>query len=272
MSNERLRAAMHHSRTDAAALAEKIAVDPKTVSRWLGGRVPHAQSRYAVAEALQQNEEYLWPQATRAEANPSGAVAELVQAFPFRADVDPAHWWSMITHARQQIDFLGFTLYFLPQQHPQLIDTLAEKASSGCRIRLVLADPESPYVRLREDEEQDPITITARIKTSLRAFKPLLGQKGVELRYQDAPLYSSIFRFDDDMFVTPHLYATPGNRAPLLHLRRLGPNGLFSRFSTHFESIWSTTTPAEPDPARPSTPLIPSAEQTERHGTSGLLR
>jgi hypothetical protein len=28
---------------------------------------------------------------------------------------------------------------------------------------------------------------------------------------RDAPLYSSIFRFDDQMFVTPHLYATPGN-------------------------------------------------------------
>ncbi len=117
-------------------------------------------------------------------------------------------------------------------------------AADGCRIRLVLADPDSTYVRLREDEEQDPITLTARIQTSLRAFQPLVDSNDVELRFQNAPLYSSVFRFDDDMFVTPHLYATPGNRAPLLHLRRLGPNGLFSRFSAHFEMIWQGTTPA----------------------------
>ena len=97
----------------------------------------------------------------------------------------------------------------------------------------------SPYVV----EEQDPITLSARIETSLRAFRPLVDAcSGAELRYQNAPLYSSVFRFDDEMLVTPHLYATPGNRAPLPHLRRLGPNGLFSRFASHFEAIWATAT------------------------------
>jgi hypothetical protein len=31
-----------------------------------------------------------------------------------------------------------------------------------------------------------------------------------QLRYQDVPLYNSVFRFDDEMFVTPHLYGTQG--------------------------------------------------------------
>lgn len=198
-----------------------------------------------------QDEEYLWPSATRSDMNPHTSAAELVAAYPFRADVDPAHWWSMITKARQQIDLLGYTLYFLPQQHPQLIPVLREKCAAGCTIRLVLADPLSESVRLRELEEQDPITLTARIETSLRAFRPLLDEcPAAELRFQDVPLYSSVFRFDDDMFVTPHLYATPGNRAPLLHLRRLGPNGLFSRFAAHFEAIWATTKPADDSHAR----------------------
>lgn len=244
MSNERLRAAIRQSRLSVATLAERVPVDPKTVHRWLGGRVPHPRHRFAVAEALGLDEEYLWPLAVRNDAAGKSSAAELVDAFSFRADVDPAHWWSMITTAHQQIDFLGYTLYFLPQQHSQLVPTLREKSRAGCQIRLVLADPDSTYVRLREDEEQDPITLTARIQTSLRAFKPLVDSGDVELRFQNAPLYSSVFRFDDDMFVTPHLYATPGNRAPLLHLRRLGPNGLFSRFSAHFEMIWQSTTPA----------------------------
>jgi hypothetical protein len=41
-------------------------------------------------------------------------------------------------------------------------------------------------------------------------LEPLRGCDGLELRYQDVPLYDSVFRFDDEMFVTPHLYGTQG--------------------------------------------------------------
>ena len=252
MSNERLRAAILESRLAVSRVAELVEVDPKTVHRWLGGRVPHPRHRFALATALSQEEEYLWPSVDRSALDRDASAAELVAAYPFRADVDPAHWWSMIIKAKQQIDLLGYTLYFLPQQHPQLIPVLRQKCAAGCTVRLVLADPNSQFVRLRELEEQDPITLTARIQTSLRAFRPLVEDcAGAELRYQDAPLYSSVFRFDDEMFVTPHLYATPGHRAPLLHLRRLGPNGLFSRFAAHVESIWATTTPASGSMSQP---------------------
>jgi hypothetical protein len=47
------------------------------------------------------------------------------------------------------------------------------------------------------------------------------------------------------MLVTPHLFATPGSSAPLLHLRKIGNNGLFDRFASHFESVWATTKPAD---------------------------
>lgn len=251
VSNERLRSAMVRSGMSADGVAERVQVDPKTVRRWLGGRVPHPQHRFAIAQHLEQDEEYLWPQARRELRDETGA-AEIVAAYPFRADVDVAQWWAMITKAKQQIDLLGFTLYFLPQQHPQLVDVLAEKCAAGCQIRIGIADPTSDFVRQRDEEEQDPITLVARIESSRRAFEPLLSLPGADLRYQYAPLYNSIFRFDDEMFVTPHLYATPGNRAPLLHLRRLGPSGMFSRFGAHFEGIWADSKPISDDePRRP---------------------
>jgi hypothetical protein len=59
-----------------------------------------------------------------------------------------------------------------------------------------------------------------------------------------APLHNSLFRFDDEMFVTPHLYATTGYRAPLLHLRRLGNDGIFDSFAGHFEAMWASAKPA----------------------------
>ena len=150
----------------------------------------------------------------------------------------------------RQIDLLGFTLYFLPHQHPELIDTLLAKCETGCQIRIVIADPASESVRQRDAEENEPITLVARIETSLKAFEPLLPCSNADIRFQDAPLYNSIFRFDDEMFVTPHLYATPGNAAPLLHLRRLGPSGMFSRFAAHFEGLWADTHHIGQDRAR----------------------
>ncbi|CAN5400942.1 hypothetical protein BH24ACT7_BH24ACT7_05290 [soil metagenome] len=56
-------------------------------------------------------------------------------------------------------------------------------------------------------------------------------------------MYNSIFRGDNLMFFTPHLYALKGYRAPLLHLRRLTDDGLFDGLLAHFERIWTTTTP-----------------------------
>jgi hypothetical protein len=47
------------------------------------------------------------------------------------------------------------------------------------------------------------------------------------------------------MFVTPHLYGLHGSKAPLLHLRRLGPQGIFAKFAAHFDAVWATTAPVE---------------------------
>lgn len=243
MANERLRAAMERSRTTIEVLATKTEVDPKTVGRWLGGRVPHPRHRWTVARFLNEDEEYLWPGARRQPAQVGTADDEIVAAYPFRSNMPKSGWWELIERARHQIDLLGYTLYFLPLDHPLFVETLAKKCAKGCRVRVVIADPASRHVADRDAEEDLAMTLVVRIRTSLKYLRPLLGRDNFELRYQDVPLYNSVFRFDDHMLVTPHLHATPGAAAPLLHLRYLAPNGLFSRFAAHFDSVWDTTVP-----------------------------
>jgi hypothetical protein len=223
------------------SLGRSVDVDPKTVQRWIAGRTPHPRHRWAVAEHLHETEGYLWPEAPQGPAA-ADASAELLAAYPYRSQVDAGRWWRLINSAATQVDLLGYTLYFLPQQHPQLVPTLIDKCTRGVRVRIAVADPSSDHVRERDEEEQDPITLVARIQSSLRAFTPLLACPGAEMRFQDVPLYNSLFRCDDEMFVTPMLYATPGHSAPLLHLRRLRPDGLFSRFEDHFEGVWEAST------------------------------
>lgn len=245
MANDRLRTAMDRAGVSAEHLARQIGTDPKTVQRWISGRLPHPRNRWEVAQRLDESVEFLWPEARHRQTDARTAADELVAAYTYRADVEVSRWWNLITGAHSRIDLLGYTLYFLPQQHPELIPVLRDKCEQGCQIRLIVASQESENLRQREEEEHVAITLVARVQSSLAAFRPLLQDGCAQLRYQDAPLYNSIFRFDDEMFVTPHLYATPGHSAPLLHVRRLGDSGLFSRFTSHFEAIWDASEPGD---------------------------
>lgn len=194
-----------------------------------------------IAKRLKEDEEFLWPGAGAEQTDPTTG-AEIVASYPYRSDVPVPTWWGLITRAQRQIDLLGYTHYFLPMQHPQLIETLKEKCANGCKVRAAIANPESPYVADRDAEEDLALTLVARIGTTRKYFEELRSLENFDLKYQNVPLYNSVFRFDDEMLVTPHLYATPGSSAPLLHLRRLGPNGIFSRFAAHFEGVWDNRT------------------------------
>lgn len=254
MGNERLRASMRRVGVTPAELATLTGADIKTVYRWVSpGRPPLPRHRALVARRLGDGEEWLWPDAVPPVATgPDGdASAELVAAYAFRADAPTALWWNLVTRATRQIDLLGYTLYFLSLQHSDLIPTLAAKCDSGVKIRAVIGDPASEHLAYRDREEGTPLTLVIRIQTTLTTWAPLLNLPGFELRYQNMPLYNSIFRFDDEMLVTPHLYATPGSQAPMLHLRKLGAGGLFSRFASHFEAAWNVSTPRPPTVALP---------------------
>ncbi|MGH8897716.1 MAG: helix-turn-helix domain-containing protein [Egibacteraceae bacterium] len=64
MANERLRAAMAATHVSVDELARAAEVDPKTVQRWLAGRIPHARHRWAVATRLAEDESYLYDKAS----------------------------------------------------------------------------------------------------------------------------------------------------------------------------------------------------------------
>jgi transcriptional regulator with XRE-family HTH domain len=245
MTNERLRNALAAKHVSIEALARKTEVDPKTVQRWIGGRTPHQRHRWKIAEILGEKEEYLWPEEADQATGTAPATAEILAAYAQRTDVPASLWWELITKAEKQIDFLGFAMLFLPEQHPDLMPVLKEKSQKGCRIRIAVADPHTEYVQQRDDEEELEGTLPARIQSTIRHFKPLRQTPNIEVGLHRMPLYNSIFRFDEEMFVTPHLYKVHGSKAPLLHLRQLGQRGLFRDFASHFENVWVTTIPVE---------------------------
>ena len=87
MTNERLRHAMATAHVDIDAITRATNVDPKTVQRWVGGRIPHQRHRWKVAKLLNEREDYLWP-ADETQTNTTTAqTAEIVAAYAQRAAV-----------------------------------------------------------------------------------------------------------------------------------------------------------------------------------------
>lgn len=242
MTNERLRNAMNTAHIDLDTLTRITGVDPKTVQRWLNGRIPHPRHRWKIAELLKEREDFLWPQDSNIPS-PAIHTSEIVAAYAHRNQVPLDTWWHLFLNAQENIDLLGYAMLFLPEQHSDLVSLFREKAASGCKIRIALADPTCIAVTIRDEEEQLGGTLPARIQTTLHHFRDISDLAGIDLRYHTTNLYNSLFLGDSEMFVTPHLYGLHGSRAPLLYLRSLGPDGLFANFASHFEAIWATTKP-----------------------------
>jgi transcriptional regulator with XRE-family HTH domain len=245
MVNERLVNAMKTIHVSVNAVAESARVDRRTVERWMQGSKPNQNHRWAIADFLNMREDMLWPADEFAVESKPVASREIIAAYSHRSNIPPDVWWNLFLKARRNIDLLAYAMVFLPEQHLGLVDLLKKKARASCKIRIALVDPICKYVQNRDEEEGLNGTLSARIHTTLHHFRDILNYPGIEIRYHSTPLYNSVFRFDNEMFVTPHLYGLHGSRASLLHMCRLEQDGIFANFVSHFEAIWLTTTSIE---------------------------
>ncbi|WP_405424609.1 XRE family transcriptional regulator [Streptomyces erythrochromogenes] len=238
--NHALRRAMADAKMTEAQLAEACGVDTKTVSRWITApnRIPHARHRWAASEALGEEEAALWPNAVRSALS-TGPDREIVQVFPYRSAAPTSLWKSLVTKAQRDLVFAGYTNYFLWLEQANLAGALRRKAEGGCRVRFLVGDPDSPVTAAREAEEGVPLTLSTRIAVTLNELEKLHEVDGIEGRFETGHVNLSVFRFDDEMIVTPILARRVGHDSPMMHLRRRQTDGMFDRFAAHVEELWS---------------------------------
>ncbi|MFI7101698.1 hypothetical protein ACIBK8_20290 [Streptomyces sp. NPDC050161] len=185
-----------------------------------------------------------WPKGVRSVVK-TGASREIVAAYPYRNACPTSVWGRLIDVAERDLTFAGYTNYFIWQEHQKIADRLRAKAASGAAVRFLVGDPESRVTKDREEVEGVPLTVGTRIRITLDALSRLQDEPGVSARHSDAHIALSVFTFDDDMLVTPHLSSLLGHESPMLHLRRLGPDGLFDRFAGHVDALWKGGRPVE---------------------------
>lgn len=255
MPNDALRTALADAKMSEAELARRIGVDEKTVSRWVSlGRVPHPRHRWAAAAALDVEEEMLWPDSVRANVK-TGYDREIVSAFPHRSLIPRTLWRDLISGARRELVFAGYTNYFLWLDLPNLRSALRRRAEAGVHIRWLVGDPDSPVTAQREEVEGVPLTLSTRIRVTLDELGKLRdAAPSVAGRFSDRHLAMSLFRFDADMLVCTHLADQMGHDSPTFHLRRRQDGGLFDRYAAHIEYLWETGRDIWPAPPTSSTP------------------
>jgi lambda repressor-like predicted transcriptional regulator len=244
VTNAALHAAMKAARLGIADLAQHCEVDPKTAGRWLANehRMPHPAHRMAVCDLLGVEEQVIWPHVVR-QTIKTGPDREIVTAYPTRAAAPKSLWRSLITGARNDIVFAGYTSYFLWLEQPNLHTVLRKKAERDCRVRFLVGDPESEVTRRREEAENVPLTVSTRIRITLDELAKIPATTGLEARFSDEHISLSVFVFDRDMLVCPHIATSVGHDSPTLHIRREQTDGLFDRFAYHVSELWSRGRP-----------------------------
>jgi hypothetical protein len=93
------------------------------------------------------------------------------------------------------------------------------------------------------DEGIGTNTISAKIDHALAYFRRLHDVPGIEVRTHGTVLYNSIYRFDHDMIVNPHVYGKTAAHAPALYLRRLSAGSLFTTYADSYEAVWEQAAP-----------------------------
>jgi hypothetical protein len=228
------------------ALAGDLGVDAKTVERWVTrGVTPHRRTATQAARLLDAQPAYLWP--ALEETRSAATEAEVVAFYPHRSVTPRALWLDLLKGAKREIVLMAYASLFLPEDNPDSIQILKDKAAAGVKVRIALGDPDTPEIALRGEEEQLFEGLVGRVRMAIAYYRPLLGVPGIEFRLHRTTLYNSIFIYDDQMLLNQHAYGVYGYMAPILHLRQVAGGDLFEMYNRSLERVWEMAYPYTPD-------------------------
>lgn len=219
-------------------LASRLAVDPKTVERWLAGRVPHPGNRAAIAKLLNRTEEELW-QLSGAPGRLNRRGDEVRTVYPHRWAVPREVWVRHFERAEREISVLVYSGLFLAED-AGIVGLLGKKAASGVVVRILLGDPDSAEVDQRGNDEGVGDSMANRIRNVLALLRPLANLDGVQIRLHHVVLYNSLYCSDDELLVNPHIFGIGAPNAPVLHLRRTDDGSMVSTYLESFERVWDS--------------------------------
>ncbi|WP_409495224.1 hypothetical protein [Amycolatopsis sp. cmx-11-12] len=199
---------------------------------------PHDGGIEFVPEPPSASPELSAPVASEPVSTHANQPSDMVALYAHRANVPKQLWMDLLTGAQERIDLFANASLFLPEDNPEAIQIIKNKAKSGVKIRILLGDPEQPAMELRGKEERLFEGLVGRIRMALAYYRPLVGIDGIDFRLHGTSLYNSVFRYDDQMLVNQHIYGTYGYIAPILHLQKAPEGDLFDTYMKSLNLVW----------------------------------
>jgi transcriptional regulator with XRE-family HTH domain len=239
--NEPLRRALLRARLREDDVAARLGVDPKTVRRWLNGRVPYPHKRAAIAELVGADQAELWPDAgglLAARTRPE----ELGTVYPHRWAVPREIWVRLFESAEREIAILAYSALFLAED-AGVLRILADKGRAGVTVRIALGDPDGPNFAERGEEEDIGDAMPAKVRNAPMLYRPLCLVENIEIRLHQTVLYNSIYRADDQFLVNQHAYGIPVTQAPVFCLSNTGSGEMVDLYLQSFERVWASSAP-----------------------------
>jgi hypothetical protein len=219
-------------------VAADLGVDPKTVRRWLAGRLPYPRHRSRLAALLGRDERDLWPNITEDQPALEEPNSEILATYPHRWAAPRQAWQRLFASAKHEIGVLVYAGLFLAEDDG-ILRTFEERANEGVTVRILVGDPSSPCVAERGIDEGVEDALSAKIRNALVFYRPLTILDGIEIRLHQTILYTSIYRADDELLVNAHIYGVGASQAPVLHLRKVRNGDMASTYLDSFERVWA---------------------------------
>ena len=241
-----LHRALRSAGLDIVDVAARLGVDPKTVERWLSGRLPYPRYRKELAALTGWAERDLWP-GIDAREQVAPDTGDILMTYSQRCSVPPETWRKLFDSAEREIGILGYSSLFLVEDGA-VLGILRDKARAGVRVCIALGDARGVQVAQRGAEEQVGDVMSARITNAFALLRPLIDEPGISVRTHDTVLYSSIYRADDQLMVNTHAYGCAASRSPVLHLRRATDEGMATTYLDSFERVWAVAQELQAQP------------------------
>jgi hypothetical protein len=240
--NDTLRRALFEVQLSDGDVATRLGVDPKTVQRWLEGRLPYARYRDQLARLLGLDEGEIWPE-VRASRPEQSMPTELAGVYPRRNLIPQDAWLSMFAGAQNQIDLVAYSAGFLVEDS-RFLQVLSVKVSQGVRIAAALGDPGRLDLARVSAAKDDHESTLDSIVHSISGLRSLVAAGGLELRLHDVLLYNSLYRVDNQILVHQHLYGIAAERTPVYHFYKSEQEEMFDFYMSSFRRIWKEAVPA----------------------------
>lgn len=173
---------------------------------------------------------------------PGGGVWDDVRPYAGRGLIGREQWNGIISGTADHLWLYGMAEfgYATDDEVPAILRTAAE---SGCAVRVLLLDPDSPAaLTVDADEGSPPGTLPARIRASLARFGAMRrGCPAIRVRTYETQPTVSIVRGDALMLVTPYLRYFLGSNSPTFEFSADSAPEMFSRYERHFETMWDNS-------------------------------